>query len=723
MSLNRKMSLIAGLLLAGLVAIVVGVLLDQHANSVDRRRADLDRSLATQAANEATRLDTYFAKSRALLLVSAQNAAFAGFYNLPGDHATRVRSGSPAVSGANRALNYLEKLYPHAIGEACFIDRSGSENARAVRGHDAKASDLSPDEASNPFFAPTFALWPGQVYQARPYVSPDTGEWVVSNSTPLSGFRRSPAIVHFEVTVESFRREAAAGSRFPIEVVDENTGAVVFDSRVPQRKKAPLGRPSDKRFTALARSKAAAGIADRAGLRVAFKKLPTALNNANRWVVMATAPAIPAAAAARVVGVTLAILGALLAALALAALLGTSRRITRRAVQFAGLAHRIAGGDLEVRADERGADELAQLGGSLNHMVDSLTTVADEMNAIGGGDLTREIAPKGDRDALGRALAAMAEALRSTVHQLQGASSTLAGASQQMASSSSEAGRATGEIAGAVAGVAQGAERQVRALQSARRVAEEMAAATQDSAAGARDAAEAALAARSVAERGGDAVERATAAIRSVRESSSAVSSVIGDLGSKSGQIGGIVATITAIAEQTNLLALNAAIEAARAGEQGRGFAVVAEEVRKLAEESQQAAGAIAGLIEEIRSETARAVEVVEVGAARTADGVATVEDARAAFAEIGRSVEDVSGRVDDIARAIERIADSSVAVQDDMAGVATIAEQSSASTEEVSAASEQAGASAQQIAASAQELAGSADQLAQLCGRFQLRG
>jgi methyl-accepting chemotaxis protein len=174
-----------------------------------------------------------------------------------------------------------------------------------------------------------------------------------------------------------------------------------------------------------------------------------------------------------------------------------------------------------------------------------------------------------------------------------------------------------------------------------------MAATSTDSAAAARATAEAADEARDMAQAGATSAHGATAAMGAVTEASDAASAAIGGLGAKSREIGGIVDTITAIAEQTNLLALNAAIEAARAGEQGRGFAVVAEEVRKLAEESQDAARTIGGLIAEIQRETAGAIEVVERGAQRTAEGAATVaeaEETSASAQEIAATAQSLAG-------------------------------------------------------------------------------
>ena len=134
---------------------------------------------------------------------------------------------------------------------------------------------------------------------------------------------------------------------------------------------------------------------------------------------------------------------------------------------------------------------------------------------------------------------------------------------------------------------------------------------------------------------GSAASAEATEAMAAVRDSTEEVTSAIRSLADKSDEIGGIVSTIGGIAEQTNLLALNAAIEAARAGEQGRGFAVVAEEVRKLAEESQQAAGTISVLIEQIQGETGRTVQLVEDAAARSQAGAEVVGTARDAFDRI----------------------------------------------------------------------------------------
>lgn len=396
----------------------------------------------------------------------------------------------------------------------------------------------------------------------------------------------------------------------------------------------------------------------------------------------------------------------------------------------------------EKLGDQSSLEALSERMDSLTNS--SLAELQSAMRAMNDGNLTINVTTEIDRIDVqdGRELGQLAEVFNAMLDNTRGAissyndmrakiaamlneistsSESLSAASSQMASTSEEAGRAIAEIAHAVGSVAQGAEQQVRSVDDAKRITDELAQASIVSAQTAEETAAAAEGARILAREGVDAADNAAQAMQAVRDSSTQVSEAIRALGEKSDQIGGIVATITGIAAQTNLLALNAAIEAARAGEHGRGFAVVAEEVRHLAEESQQAAASIGGLIEEIQHETARAVEVVEVGAQQTHGGVETVEQAREAFLRIGQSVEDMSTRVEEIAASIRQIAASGDQMRDSMNSVAAVAEQSSASTQQVSASTEQSSASTQQIAASAQQLAATAEELEKLVGQFVL--
>jgi methyl-accepting chemotaxis protein len=340
----------------------------------------------------------------------------------------------------------------------------------------------------------------------------------------------------------------------------------------------------------------------------------------------------------------------------------------------------------------RGLEAIAN--GNLTVALEPTTTPIDRWSSDEIGDVAQAVNAVRDHTAGSlEAYNATRTALGTMITQVSAVAGTVAHATQEMASTSEEAGRAVGEIAHAVTDVAQGAERQVQVVDEARTASLETAAAADE--------------ARVLAQGGAAASEQASAAMESVRAASGEAAQAIRALASKSDEIGGIVATIGGIAEQTNLLALNAAIEAARAGDQGRGFAVVAEEVRKLAEESRQAAGSISGLVAQIQADTQTAVSVVEEGAQRSEDGAAVVDQARVSFTQIVAAIERVSATVDKIAEATSE--------------VASVAEQSSASTEEVSASTQQTSASAQQIAASAQELARTADELEQLVGRFEV--
>ena len=339
-------------------------------------------------------------------------------------------------------------------------------------------------------------------------------------------------------------------------------------------------------------------------------------------------------------------------------------------------------GNLAALADARYADELGFLQRSFNRMLEQL------------GALIGAVQREADE------VAAAAEQLAASTNSLNVLGGGVAASAQNLT-----------EQLDHQRGLAQtGGERTAQALAASDRLRDRAEVAQSD----ARGLVEAAARSR-------DSVARAADTLLAIGERVRSASTTVSALGVASERVGDFVEAVSRIARQTNLLALNAAIEAARAGEHGRGFAVVAEEVRKLAEESGQAAKEITQTIADVR-------ENIAVAVASMAEGEREVRD----VGEIaGGANTSLSMMLDGIGRMADLIADVTAVSHDQSATMRQLAEvidgvqgvASGAAAQALSAAD----AAAQQTRAleglthTSRGLAELAERLQRSCGRFTL--
>ena len=231
--------------------------------------------------------------------------------------------------------------------------------------------------------------------------------------------------------------------------------------------------------------------------------------------------------------------------------------------------------------------------------------------------------------------------------------------------------RSTADLSAAIATqTSAGMEQQYRQVDQAATASHEMSATAQDVARSAAQAAQAARDADQATRQGLSIIDRTTTSIDLLAADMSVAMTQVEGLAANSEKIGSVLEVIRAIAEQTNLLALNAAIEAARAGEAGRGFAVVADEVRNLARRTQESVEETRLVIEQLQVGTQDVVGSMNNSHRQAMGSVAQVGQAVTALQQIGNAVTVITDMNLQIASAAE---EQSAVAEEINSNVATI--------------------------------------------------
>lgn len=360
---------------------------------------------------------------------------------------------------------------------------------------------------------------------------------------------------------------------------------------------------------------------------------------------------------------------------------------------------------------------------STKSIVNPIKKMESLMGMAGDGNLTvkSDIKTRDEFGELGKSFNDMINHQEEMVKSVTLASEQLNEASEQMAASLEELNATTEELSATISTVAEDTDNQNKSIIDISEVLVQLSSLVQLAENRAKSTSSNAISSKKVADFGRQKVEETVKAMNGINRESNETFKVLESVNDLSVKVGGIVTTINSIAEQTDLLALNAAIEAARAGEHGKGFSVVAEEVRKLAEESNEKSKEIASLINEMTKQTQNAVSAMERANTEVENGVEIVAETDKAFIDIINSINNIVEHVNEILDITSDEVASSDRVVELINEVATVTENNANSCNNVSQAIQDATSTINNLTATAEETSAMSEQLLKEVEKFKI--